>query len=238
VAHARTGHSADEDELDSTSRSHVYGRFAGNGALRDRVFVAIDKMDDTALTSPRNFKYTPLNKGQKALMIPIRHERRRDIGAVRIVNERAFGLPEEADIVDQLRKSCGNLLSLVATRGKMIVGHILFSPVIIGGGDRVIEGMGLAPMAVLPEYQRQGIGSALVESGLATLRDRSCAFVTVLGHPEYYPRFGFERASMRGIRCQWDGVPDEAFMILVLDPSVMKGVSGVATYRDEFNPAM
>jgi putative acetyltransferase len=126
---------------------------------------------------------------------------------------------------------------LVAARGERIVGHILFSPVKIEGDDSVVEGMGLAPMAVLPEYQRQRIGTALVESGLASLREGSCPFVVVLGHPEYYPRFGFEPASKHAVRCQWEGVPDEAFMILVLDDSVMKGVSGVARYRDEFDQA-
>lgn len=70
------------------------------------------------------------------------------------------------------------------------------------------------------------------------LRERGCPFVIVLGHPEYYPRFGFERASAHGLACQWEGVPDEAFMVLILDAGVMEGVSGVAVYRDEFNEAM
>jgi putative acetyltransferase len=70
------------------------------------------------------------------------------------------------------------------------------------------------------------------------LRSRDCPVIIVLGHPEYYPRFGFVRASLHGIRSQWDGVPDEAFMIMILDQSAMKGVSGVARYRDEFDEAM
>jgi putative acetyltransferase len=130
------------------------------------------------------------------------------------------------------------LLSLVATSDDSIVGHILFSPATIEHDGNVLEGMGLAPMAVSPEYQRQGVGSALVESGLKTLRARSCAFVIVLGHPDYYPRFGFELASKHGIECQWEGVPDEAFMALILDEAAMEGVSGVARYRDEFDQAM
>jgi putative acetyltransferase len=171
-------------------------------------------------------------------MISIRIEEPGDIPAVRSLNELAFGQPEEAAIVDTLRNHCGDLLSLVATRDGEVVGHILFSPATLEGPDGVIVGMGLAPMAVLPEYQRQGIGVALVDVGLATLRDQGCPFVIVVGHPEYYPRFGFEPASRHGVRCQWDGVPDEAFMILILDEPAMTGVSGVARYRDEFDAAM
>jgi putative acetyltransferase len=98
--------------------------------------------------------------------------------------------------------------------------------------------MGLAPLAVLPELQRQGIGIELTNAGLAAVRQTPCPFVIVLGHPEYYPRFGFERASRYGIRSQYEGVPDEAFMILVLDQGALRGKSGVARYRDEFDAAI
>jgi len=97
--------------------------------------------------------------------------------------------------------------------------------------------MGLAPMAVLPDHQREGIGSELVRTGIERLRNVGCPFVIVLGHPEYYPRFGFEVASHHGIRGEWD-VPDEAFMILVLDESEMQGVSGLVKYRPEFAEGM
>jgi len=97
--------------------------------------------------------------------------------------------------------------------------------------------MGLAPMAIAPERQRQGIGSRLIEAGLKVLRQQACPFVIVLGHPEYYPRFGFVPASGHGLACQWEGVPDEAFMVLILDKAFMAGVSGVARYRDEFDEA-
>ena len=98
--------------------------------------------------------------------------------------------------------------------------------------------MGLAPMAILPDRQRDGIGSALVEHGLRLLKDSSCPFIIVLGHPKYYPRFGFELASMYGITCQWDGVPDEAFMMIVLDEVAMEGVAGIVRYRDEFDESV
>lgn len=168
-------------------------------------------------------------------MIEIRAEHPGDAPAIRTVNERAFGQPEEGHIIERLRQSCAALVSLVAVLEDCIVGHILFSPVTIEGPAGEVEGMGLAPMAVLPEYQRQGIGSKLVETGLATLRKRGCPFVIVLGHADYYPRFGFERASTFGIRSQWDGVPDEAFMALILDPSTMQGMPGIARYQDAFD---
>src|SRR5204863_5720749 len=139
-----------------------------------------------------------------------------------------------ADLVEKLRQACGDALSLVAEDGA-IVGHILFTPVGVEDRGRHVLGMGLAPMAVLPNRQRQGIGSRLVRRGLDILRERGCPFVVVVGHPEYYPRFGFEPASGHGLASQWEGVPDAAFMVLILDARAMAGVSGVARYRDEFS---
>jgi len=172
------------------------------------------------------------------MTISIREEEPGDISAIQAINERAFGQREEVDIVDRLRESCDELLSLVAECDGEVVGHILFSPVVTESERGAVRGMGLAPMAVLPEYQRKGIGTALAERGLEILRERSCPYVIVVGHPGYYPRFGFISASQRGIECQWPGVPDGAFMILVLDESAMEGVAGVARYRDEFDAAM
>lgn len=162
--------------------------------------------------------------------VTIREERPGDEASVRHVNVEAFSSPDEADLVDALRDACPHRLSLVAVdEGGTIVGHILFTPARLGD----VEGMGLAPMAVAPGHQRGGIGSRLVEAGLADLRARGCPYVIVLGHAEYYPRFGFERASAHGIRCKWD-VPDDVFMILKLDPSKLEGITGTAHYRDEF----
>ena len=163
----------------------------------------------------------------------IREEQPQDIRAVREVNIRAFGQTQEADIVDKLRQNCDELLSLVALKQNQVVGHILFSPVIVENQDRTVQGMGLAPMAVLPEHQRQGFGLELVRAGVEKLKSWRCPFVIVLGHPVYYPRFGFEPASLYGIRSEWE-VPDDAFMILVLNKSAMFNVSGVARYRGEF----
>jgi putative acetyltransferase len=173
-------------------------------------------------------------------MIIIREEKLEDIEAIRRINLEAFGQPAEAEIVDQLREACGNLLSLVAVQGEEVVGHILFSMATIGeeGETYKVEGMGLAPMAVLPRCQGQGIGSLLIHNGIKMLRERGCPFIIVLGYPEYYPRFGFERASRYGIHSQWSEVPDEAFMILILNKTAMVGATGIARYRREFDEAV
>lgn len=169
-------------------------------------------------------------------MIRIREEQSEDIRVIRKVNERAFGQPKEADVVDELRRNCNDLLSLVAVAQNQVVGHILFSPATIESEDRIVRGVGLAPMAVLPEYQRKGVGAELIRTGITRLENKGCPFVIVLGHAEYYPRFGFETASRYGVRSEWE-VPDDAFMILVLNKSEMQGISGLARYRPEFAEA-
>ena len=171
-------------------------------------------------------------------MFIIREEKPEDVVGIRLVNECAFEQPEEANIVDKLRKNCDGLLSLVAIESDDIIGHVLFSPAVIDSDHGEVIGMGLAPMAVVPQRQRQGIGAALIKYGIARLRESGCPFVIVLGHAEYYPRFGFVPACQHGLRSQWEGVPDEAFMVIILDDNVMQGISGVARYRDEFDEAM
>ncbi len=171
-------------------------------------------------------------------MIEVRREQTSDIEAIRDINNLAFGQPDEGLIIDRLRKSGGELLSLVAVIENKTVGHIFFSPVTLEGASKTVQGMGLAPMSVLPEFQRQGIGSKLVTEGIETIKRSGCPFIIVLGHEKYYPRFGFERASKYGFTCQWEGVPDDAFMALILNYNEIKDVSGVVKYRDEFNDAM
>ncbi len=171
-------------------------------------------------------------------MIEVRFERPKDIDEVRLLNDKAFGQPVEDRIVDKLRKSCNGILSLVAISNNKVIGHIMFSPVTIETQSCIIEGMSLAPMAVLPELQNQGIGSKLVKEGLQIINNKKCPFVILLGNEKYYPRFGFKRASKYGLKSQWEGVPDDAFMVIILNESLMKGVSGIARYRDEFNEAM
>jgi putative acetyltransferase len=164
------------------------------------------------------------------MTIEIREERPDDVEAIHDVNKRAFGQDQEGNIVDALRSNGAALLSLVATLDGRVVGHIMYSPITVGD----VTGAALGPMAVLPERQREGIGSKLIEAGTRKLKDAGYPFIIVLGHASYYPRFGFKPASSFGIKCEWD-VPADVFMLLVLDPAKMHGVSGLAKYRHEFS---
>lgn len=165
------------------------------------------------------------------MLIQIREECPADIGDIRDINQRAFGQDQEGNIVDALRSNGASLLSLVATVNDRLVGHIMYSPISVSSE---ILGAALGPMAVLPEYQRQGIGSELIEAGNQQLKAAGYPFIIVVGHPNYYPRFGFRPASAHGITCEWD-LPDDVFLLLVLDPIKMEGVYGPAKYRHEFS---
>ncbi len=164
----------------------------------------------------------------------IRSEEPRDKTDIRFVNEQAFGGSAEANAIDQLRDRGQFTLSLVAEIDDRVVGHLLFTPITIEASNRSWPGLGLAPLSVLPEYQRQGVGSALMIEGLARCRSLGHERIIVLGHPDYYPRFGFERASRYGVRFEFEA-PDEACMILALQPGALDGVSGVARYQPEWN---
>ena len=171
-------------------------------------------------------------------MITIRNEQPGDEAQIYQVNYQAFERKQEAEVVNALRTSCPEGVSLVAEEDGKLVGHILFTPTIIESEGKSIVGTGLAPVAVLPKYQGKGIGSALVRAGLEEMRAVGEPFVVVVGHPGFYPRFGFERASKYGILCEYDQVPDEAFMMVVYDEEKLKGLNGVAKERPEFAVAM
>ena len=163
----------------------------------------------------------------------VRPERPGDAAAIRRVNEAAFGRAAEADLVDALRAHGRVSRSLVAERAGVILGHILFSPVRIDSGRTSTEAIGLAPMAVLPAHQRAGIGSLLVRTGLAECGRAGHGCVVVLGHPEFYPRFGFVRASRHGLA--WEhSAPDEAFMVLPFREDAIAAGGGVVRYAPEF----
>jgi len=149
------------------------------------------------------------------------------------VNEHAFGGPDEAQLVDALRAAAEPNISLVAVVDDQIVGHIFFSPVSVGGEESCA--MGLAPMAVLPDYQRQGVGSQLVRVGLRECARLGYDVVVVLGHAEYYPRFGFIPASQKGLQSEYP-VPDDVFMVVELKPDALGGRRGLVKCRPEFNP--
>jgi len=171
-------------------------------------------------------------------MPTIRREQPGDAAQIYDVNLRAFGRVAEPEVVDILRKTCPEGASLVAEEAGRIVGHILFTPAIIEGDGCRVTGAGLAPLAVVPEYQRQGVGSALVEVGLEEMKRAGQPFVVLVGHPGYYPRFGFVRASQYGIRPEYEEVPDEAFMVIVFEEEKLQGITGVAYERPEFAAAV
>jgi putative acetyltransferase len=167
-------------------------------------------------------------------VITIRSEKPEDRPFANSVIEKAFKRDAEARLAEKLRLKSVDHLSLVAEENGTIVGHIMFAPVLIKNGHEV-QGMGLAPMSVLPSMQRRGIGTLLVKEGLKILKQKGCPFVIVLGHPGYYPRFGFQPASRFNIKSQWEDLPEEAFRINILDEKVMRNISGTASFREEFS---
>jgi len=159
-----------------------------------------------------------------------------DIESIRDLVKSVFTGDGEDAVIDKLRHSCPVFISLVAKVKGKVVGHILFTPVrIVQNDGSVVTGMGLAPLAVHPDYQGMDIGTQLCQAGLKRMEKEDYPFVVVLGHPKYYPRFGFVPASEFGIKPSFPNVPEEAFMIHILDWKVMEGVSGVVYYRPEFD---
>jgi putative acetyltransferase len=153
--------------------------------------------------------------------------------AIHAVNSRAFATPNEANLVDVLRKQVWPYISLVAEEDGNIVGHILFTPVTLSSHAE-LKIMELGPMAVLPEHQGKGIGSALVRAGLEKCTEISYGAVVVLGHPGFYPRFGFLPSVNFGIRYEYDVLP-EVFMIMELIPGYLQTASGVIHYHPAFD---
>jgi putative acetyltransferase len=164
--------------------------------------------------------------------LTIRFEREGDAAAIREVNRTAFATQAEADLVDRLRQLEASVVSLVAQDGGSIDGHILFSRVSLTGREP-LPILGLAPLAVRPDRQRQGIGSQLVRAGLDAGRQTGAGAVVVVGHARFYPRFGFVPASRFGLTCEYD-VPDEVFMALELVPGFFAGQGGLVQYHPAF----
>jgi putative acetyltransferase len=164
--------------------------------------------------------------------LQLREERPGDRDAIRAVNRLAFGRDDEADLVDRLRADGDAIVSMVAVERGAVVGHILFSRLALDDdATSAIRAAALAPMAVHPDRQRQGIGGALIEQGLALCRMRGVEAVIVLGHPDYYPRFGFSADKAKGLRAPF---PGDAFMALELVPGVLEGRSPQVRYAAAF----
>jgi putative acetyltransferase len=162
----------------------------------------------------------------------VRAEEARDHARVRAINIGAFETPAEASLVDRLRREADPFVSLVAEVGGVVVGHILFTPVTVDGSPEA-RLMGLAPMAVDASHRDRGVGSALVRAGLERCREMGVAGVVVLGHPDYYPRFGFRRANAYGLRCEYEA-PGEAWMAVELGDGALAGVAGLVRYHGAF----
>jgi len=196
-------------------------------AICRNIKIAVSGPGYTAMKQTQNCKTQPL----------IRVEERKDWDAVRDLNAAAFETPAEAQLIDNLRRGAGPVISLVAARKAksgvtQIDGHIMFSAVFLSGhADLAV--MGLAPMAVAPEHQGRGIGSALVRTGLERCARLGVDAVFVLGHPEYYPRFGFVPASRFKISCQYE-VPDNVFMAIECKTGRLAGRSGAIRYGPAF----
>ncbi len=166
----------------------------------------------------------------------IRPETPDDLAAIYTVNEQAFGRRGEADLVDVIRKSEHFIpqLSLVAEVDGRVVGHILFSRIHIETDQGRVPALALGPMAVLPGYQRQGIGSKLVREGLQACRQLGHALVVVLGHPNFYPRFGFSAHLARSLTCPF-GDCGNAWMAHELVPGSLQGIRGRVVYPPVFD---
>jgi len=171
--------------------------------------------------------------------IIIHPETENDYSKITEVNDSAFGQKNEGILIEKLRQTEKFIpeLSLVAELNDEIIGHILFYPVLVQSATSRFHTLSLGPMAVAPEYQRKGIGSQLVIEGLKAAKKLGHKSVIVLGHPEFYPRFGFNPASQWNIKAPFDA-PDEAFLALELVEGELKGKSGTVEYPKEFNEAI
>lgn len=174
------------------------------------------------------------------MRIDIRQEIEQECKRVESVVEKAFENAEhtahkEQLLVARLRKSEAFVpeLSLVAELDEQIAGHIMFTKLQIRNGEKSYESLAMAPVSVLPQYQNKGIGSTLIVEGLKLAEELGFKSVIVLGHSEYYPRFGFKPASIWGIKAPFE-VPDKNFMALELEDGSLNGVSGVVVYPKEF----
>jgi len=171
-------------------------------------------------------------------VISIRPEQPDDYQTIYEINKAAFDGEVEARLVDNLRRTQAFTpeLSLVALLDGKVVGHILFSRVYVERDSRRTPVISLAPMAVLPEHQNKGIGSQLVREGMRKCRELGHGAIVLVGHANYYPRFGFSPAKAKGLKLPFEA-PDEAFMVCELVPHALDGITGTMVYPPEFSSA-
>jgi putative acetyltransferase len=171
-------------------------------------------------------------------MLTVRPEKRVDYPAIHKVNLLAFKREVEARLVEAIRRSADFVpeLSLVAVKDGQVVGHILFSHIAVETKGGSVSTLALSVMSVLPQFQNQGIGSELVRNGLEKCRNLGYREVIVVGHPNFYPRFGFTSARAKGLEAPFP-VPDDAFMALELAPGALDGMSGMVKYPPAFDEA-
>jgi putative acetyltransferase len=162
----------------------------------------------------------------------IRPEISADLDAIRRVNYLAFGQDAEVRLVDALRDGGYVQVSLVAEQDGKVVGHILFSSLSIITKAETVTALALAPMAVLPEFQNQGIGSALVRRGLEVCKEQGHWIVIVLGHPRFYPRFGFSSKLASALASPFGG--GDSWMALELELGALADVAGMVEYPPPF----
>jgi putative acetyltransferase len=165
--------------------------------------------------------------------IAIRPAKPEDWPAIVEINDAAFEGPGESALIAALERSGRPVISLLALADTVPVGHIFFSPVRIQSPGRPIPSAALAPMAVSPPFQSRGVGSQLVEAGLRECRDQGYELVVVVGHPDFYQRFGFSPAAGAGLESVYSGAGD-AFMVIELTAGALEGRAGVVEYPEEF----
>lgn len=169
-------------------------------------------------------------------MVSFAQEKTDDIISIREVVTAAFGRTSEAKLIEAIRNSQNFIpeLSIVATEKDNLLGHILLSPIIIEAQRQTFSALALAPLAIIPTRQREGIGTELVQVALSKCRELDHNLVVVLGHPSYYPRFGFQTANQFGIHAPFP-VPEQAFMVLELKPGKLQRTSGLVRYPAYFD---
>ncbi|MCU4767981.1 N-acetyltransferase [Bacillus toyonensis] len=172
-------------------------------------------------------------------MVTIRQEQKNDYRKTEEVVKEAFLNEEfsdkkEHELVKRIRECDAFIpeLSIVAV-DKEIVGHIMLSKITIEQGGTTVDSLALAPVSIAPSHQKKRIGGKLITAALEKAKELGCGSVVVLGHPEYYPKFGFERASQWNIKAPFE-VPDEVFMVMELRENTLQGVEGIVQYSSAF----